>query len=212
MSSEAPEPWTDWRTLLTAAQAGDSGAVNSLALALGSMSRRFFLSKGLSVSHAEEQAVTCVTETWLRLPKFRGENFPAWVHTIFLHLLIDEHRKRAKWVRDESDDQLARFSNGDRPTPLEATLRRAVGGALGRLGEKDQLIVRLRHCREPVEFKEIGKELGMESGAVRTRYLRARKQIEGVLRNDPRMKARIARCAVSTTAARHIHPHETIHE
>ncbi len=193
-------------------QAGDREAVKSLALALGSMARRFFLGKGLSVSHAEEQAVTCVTETWLRLPKFRGGNFAAWAHTLFLHLLIDEHRKRAKSVRDESHDHLDGFSNGDRPSPLDATVRRAVTGAVGRLNARDQLIVRLRHCREPLEFKDIARELGMESGAVRTRYSRIRKLLEGSLRNDPRMKERIERCAAAPNIRRHLEPHPTHYE
>jgi RNA polymerase sigma factor (sigma-70 family) len=78
-------------------------------------------------------------------------------------------------------------------------VRAAVRAALEKLKPADRLILQLRHCSEPVEYREIATELGMESGAARTRHSRATRRLAEFLRADPRMQKRLAGCEAPRT-------------
>jgi RNA polymerase sigma-70 factor (ECF subfamily) len=79
-------------------------------------------------------------------------------------------------LSDESVQELANRLAGGGPSPsdlaVRAELRRRVGEALDRLGERDRELLILRYL-EQLSTREIAAVLGMTEGAVKTRHVRA---------------------------------------
>jgi RNA polymerase sigma factor (sigma-70 family) len=111
-------------------------------------------------------------ETFLRLYQWHRrhphrEIAPAWCYQVAYHLLMDDHRRR---VREEKmvPDQ---GSPGD--ATEEVVDRAAVLGALDSLSSSDRQCLWLFYY-EGWSTDQIGRSLGLQPAAVRTRLMRAR--------------------------------------
>jgi RNA polymerase sigma factor (sigma-70 family) len=182
-----PETNAEWATLVAAALRGKEEAIRALADPLAKLAYAFLRAKGLSPADAEDLGVTCVTDTVLKLPQFKGGSFKAWAWRIFDNKLKDYYRCRPPLVPwTEADDQ--KHSPERRRSGLsDRGARAAVNEALCRLCNDDRLVLELRHGREPLAFKMIGQELAVSPATARKRYERARQKVETALRKDQRM-------------------------
>jgi len=151
--------------------------------------RRLFLNKGLSLTDAEDLAVSCVTDIALKVGQYRAEkgNFEAWIFTLARHYLID-------WWRHQHPDAQISDDLLDIPLPEEAVqpnfeVVSAITQALERLSDKDQEIIRLKDMGAETSFDDVGRQLGINTGAARVRHLRALERLEKLLEKDERIRA-----------------------
>ena len=193
---------TDWTAAVKAVRAGDEDGIRIFAKSVGRMAWSFFRGRGVPPTKSEDLAETCATVVTLNLEKFDGQNFAAWAHTIFRNTLAGEYRNKPKLVEaDDSTPWEKPLWDGNTPR-LGRQARGAIATAVSQLDDRDQRIVAMRFGREPVEFKAIASEVGLSEGTARVRFKRALLRLDTLLRADPRMKERIARCDGSLVVVR----------
>ena len=189
-----PEPWNNWNDLITAVLREDTPATEAFAKEIGRAAYSFFLGLVDSPTEAEDIAVSCTTLLVTKLDKFDGRHFSAWAHTVFRHYLAEQRRNKPSLVGVDDIGLLEAPMYGGRDAWMNPAARGAVATALSQLDEKDQKIIALRFGREPLAFKKIAIEVGLPDGNTRVRFNRALKKLKQLLRADPRLKDRIARC------------------
>jgi RNA polymerase sigma-70 factor (ECF subfamily) len=168
--------------------AAEDQAFQEFAQIFGPRLRAFLISRGLTVSDAEDLAISCVTDISLRIEKYRPQaegGFEAWVFTLARHFLADWWRHH-KVTEPLPDNLEAPVSFEEKAEPNESIVS-AVRQAVAQLSETDQLIVRLRYLEEERSFAEIGELLGIQEGTARVRLSRALKHLEPVLKKDHRI-------------------------
>src|SRR5581483_944606 len=118
----------------------------------------------------------------------------AWERLIKLH----QHHLRGKRniareeppaLSDESVQELANRLLAHGPSPSElairSELRRRVGSALDRLGERDRELLVLRYL-EQLSTREIAAVMGATEGAIKTRHVRALERLRRLLGEEER--------------------------
>jgi RNA polymerase sigma factor (sigma-70 family) len=195
-----PQTSTEWTNLAIAARAGDADARDVLAEALGMLARKVFCCAHLSVEDAEDLAQESVWHIFQRLDKFQGRKFPGWVHTIFRNRLRDYfrlQRRRPPTVAPlESDHELfdsAFVNDPARNGFLDDEGHAAVESALRQLKEDDRHLVESQAGFRKTSFRQMAKELGISEASARVRHHRARRKLQLILQNDPRMEDWLAR-------------------
>lgn len=125
---------------------------------------------------AEDVAQDAILKGWTALPTFRGESsLRSWMLRITYNTAIGTLRKRREELRDPAvlpesgrvhteDDALGAISMG------------AFANALNRLDELSRSIVVLREI-EGMSYEDIAQTLGVPLPTVKTRLLRARRQL-----------------------------------
>ena len=181
----------------------DERAIKELADMMGRMARTYFIRAGLPPWEAEDLAVTCVTDIFLKLNRYKPTgSFEAWVYTILRHRLIQEIRdnRRRPRVAGANPEVISRVTQQDRHVALDPQTRRGVALALTKLDPRDQIIIARRNGTEPLPFEQIAYEVVLKTGAVRVRYTRALKKLRKLLSADPRVQAWLKRAARFKTA------------
>ncbi len=135
-------------------------------------------------SLAEDVAQETMVKAWLALPTFRGDSsLRGWVMRIAHNTAISTLRSRRAVVSDPMEMPEAEF------VPEKSVERRVEGAvavdafveALDHLDELSRSIVVLREL-EGMSYEEISQILDVPLPTVKTRLLRARRQLGNVLR------------------------------
>ena len=179
--------------------AGDADAFE--ALVLEHQTRIYNLA--LRILGNEADAADATQEAFLKaytsLKDFRGDSrFSTWLCRLTNNVCIDmlRRRKRQETVplarEDEDGEETELVLPDPAPMPEEELLRReqrdAVRAALAALPEDYRRILSLRELGE-LSYEEIGTELGLEPGTVKSRLNRARKKLCALLQENGNFSA-----------------------
>lgn len=132
---------------------------------------------------AEEVAQEAFVAAWKGLPAFRGDSkFSSWLYQLTTNAAIDflrrEKRHRAA-VPMEDEPEPATLDTPQQAVE-ESEVRQALQQALDTLTPEHREIFLLRQMRQ-LSYEEIGRLLGLESGTVKSRLSRAKKQLREIL-------------------------------
>ena len=168
------------RVLVAAAQSGDTAAFSALVRL--HQRRAYAVARAIVLTH--EDAEDAVQEGFLHayraLDRFLpGQPFGAWLYRIVTNAALDLVRRRK--VRDA--DQLSETVPLPFRDPGEADeLRRRLGSALARLGDRQRAVIVL-HDVEGFTHGEIGGMLGIPEGTARSDLHHARAALRRVLKD-----------------------------
>jgi RNA polymerase sigma-70 factor (ECF subfamily) len=135
------------------------------------------------MTRSEEDAEDVVQETFLKayrnLPRFAGHSeFSTWIHSIAAHCALDQLRRRAprqartqRLDADTADAAVSRDASPERAV-YGSEVGRRVARSLERLSVMERTAFVLRHF-EGRTIAEIGKTLGVRSGAAKNCIFRA---------------------------------------
>ena len=161
------------------AKRGDPAAFEELVRRYQNQVYRLALRMCGNQHDAEEVAQEAFVAAWKGLPKFRAESkFSSWLYQLTSNAAIDflRREKRHRGAED-IDEQLDLAAVG---TPHEAAedaeLARELHAALQTLTPEHRQIFLLRQLQQ-LSYDEIGRALGIESGTVKSRLSRAKKQL-----------------------------------
>ena len=166
------------RTVARAKQ-GDADAFALLVQTYETSIYRLALRMCGNAHDAEEVAQEAFMAAWKGLPSFRGESkFSSWLYQLTtneaINFLRKEKRHRAATpLEDEMEP-----ATGDTAHQAAETkeLQQALQQALEALTAEHRQIFLLRQMRQ-LSYEEIGQLLGLESGTVKSRLNRAKKQL-----------------------------------
>jgi len=165
----------------------DEAAFEDFAGFFGPRFEAFFRGKGLPQSVAEDLALSCVTDTALKVKRFTSQgpgSFPRWVWTLVRRMLVDWLRKhrsgkgRPEMVSLTDDLVEAAPSHG-------AVLAETLAEALWLLSERDRSLVRMRYLDSHSSFAAIAAELGITEDACRVAHHRALRRLHVYLADHP---------------------------
>jgi len=111
---------------------------------------------------------------WRGLPGYRdtGRPFGAWLHGIARHVIVDELRRRERWVPvDRVPDR------GVEPMTLELISLR---DAIDRLPEQLRRVIELKYLHD-LTNDQVALALGATAGAVNTKQWRALRELRHLL-------------------------------
>jgi RNA polymerase sigma factor (sigma-70 family) len=147
--------------------------------------RALFLHCGLVASDAEDLAVSCITDIALKVGRYRRSegNFEAWVFLLARRALVDW------WRRHRPTQPLLEDLSAEESAAPDPDLLQSVREALAKLSEDDQTIICLRDFGTEHSYAEIAQRLGIQTGAARTRHLRALQRLESLLGQDARVRS-----------------------
>lgn len=181
----------DEQQLIRQAQAGDQAAFERLV----ERYQKPVYHQALRLLSNQEDAADVTQEVflkvWRNLPSFRGESgFSTWLYRLTDNAAIDLLRREKKRRGDPSlDDEEQRFDSllaDPAPTPYQAAereeLRRAVANGLDSLSEEHRRVLVLREV-SGLSYEEIGQQLGLNAGTVKSRIARARLSLAKKLQN-----------------------------
>jgi len=163
----------------------------------GKRLRRFFCWRGLPGPEAEDLAMDCATDIWMKLDRFedRGEgSFAAWCYALARNKLADRGRKRKRRRERQLDQAAAGAPDPPEDASIQA-LGKAVYTALESLSESEREIIELRQFEAADSFAGIGRALGIAEGTARVRYHRALKNLGKVLASVPVVQDWVRRLA-----------------
>ena len=175
------------QALVTAAQAGDTEAVDTLIRRHQARIFNFALALTANSADADDLAQETFVRAFRGLRRFRGESsFRNWLYRIAANAARSRHGKRARqaavWdARVEADDLAERHPAGA-GSSVEQTMmqRQALDRALASLPAQMRAAVVLRDV-EGLEYREIAATLGIPVGTVMSRIFRARRLLRPML-------------------------------
>ena len=171
------------RSLVEAAQRGDHGAFETLAI--GAADRLFAIARLIvRDSHMAEDAVQeALVHAWRDLPRLRDpERFDAWLRRLLINACADQGRHRRRWsaeiqiVKTEPTAEDAVGSMADRDQ-LERGFRRL---------KPDQRAVVVLHFYIGLTGPEIADTLGIPEGTAKSRLHYATEALRAALEADAR--------------------------
>ena len=187
----APDMQCEASRLMTAAQAGDTQAFESLMRSL--RARSFQFARSIVGSH--EDALDLCQEAFLKAFRSRAAYNPSqpflpWFHrilrnTCFSHLRKHRRLRVSSLTHRDADGDESDFEIVDpEPGPtsgIEDDERRALfQRALTELSARDREILVLRHYQE-LSYKEIARTLEIPEGTVMSRLFHARRRLRETL-------------------------------
>lgn len=167
------------RTLVDRAKQGDEEAFASLVEQYQDRVYRLALRMCGSGHDAEEAAQEAFVAAWRGLPAFRGESrFSSWLYQLTSNASIDLLRREKRHRTNVPiEEQILPLSEDTPQQNAEnAELRRNLQNALMALTPEHREIFLLRQMQQ-LSYEEIGEMLGLESGTVKSRLNRAKKQL-----------------------------------
>lgn len=132
---------------------------------------------------AEEVAQEAFVAAWKGLPAFRGESkFSSWLYQLTTNAAIDflRREKRHRAAVPMEDEPEPATPDTPQQAVEESEVRQALQQALDTLTPEHREIFLLRQMRQ-LSYEEIGRLLGLESGTVKSRLSRAKKQLREIL-------------------------------
>jgi len=185
---------TDERSLIRAAQRGDSAAFEQLVRAYDSNVLRM----AYNLLHSEEDARDIYQEAFLRvyrkLPEFRFDSaFSTWLYRIVANLCLDQIRKRK--VRKEEagsietpEGEVDRFqfvpeSRADvdpQRQLMSSEVKSRIEEVLNNLTPRERLVFEMRHY-QGMRLRAIGESLGVTEEAAKNCLFRATQKMRSAL-------------------------------
>ena len=174
---------TDELRYIAQAKQGDADAFSHLVTAYETSVYRLALRMCGNVHDAEEAAQEAFVSAWKGLPSFRGESkFSSWLYQLTTNACLDLLRREKRHRAAVPLDEQTELSSEDTPQRAaeNAELRDTLQAALQELSDDHRQIFLLRQMRQ-LSYDEIGALLGLESGTVKSRLSRAKKQLRQIL-------------------------------
>ena len=171
------------RTLVDRARQGDETAFASLVEQYQDRVYRLALRMCGNSHDAEEAAQEAFVAAWRGLPAFRGESrFSSWLYQLTSNAAIDllRREKRHRGNVPIEEEILPLSEDIPQQSAENAELRRSLQTALMALTPEHREIFLLRQMQQ-MSYEEIGGILGLESGTVKSRLNRAKKQLPQIL-------------------------------
>lgn len=182
----------DEQQLIQQAKNGDQAAFERLV----ERYRKPVYHQALRLLSSPEDAADVTQEVffkaWRSLPSFRGESgFSTWLYRLTDNAAIDllrrEKKRRGDASLDDGEQSFDSLLADPAPTPHQAAereeLRRAVADGLESLSEEHRRILVLREI-SGLSYEEIGQQLGLNAGTVKSRIARARLALAKNLRDS----------------------------
>ena len=170
------------RTVARAKQ-GDADAFALLVQTYETSVYRLALRMCGNANDPEEVAQEAVVAAWKGLPSFRGESkFSSWLYQLTTNEAINFLRKekRHRAVTPLEDEMEPATGDTAQQAAETKELQQALQQALDALTPEHRQIFLLRQMRQ-LSYEEIGRLLGLESGTVKSRLNRAKKQLRQIL-------------------------------
>ena len=165
------------------AKAGDAAAFEELVNRYQNNVYRLALRMCGNAHDAEEVAQEAFVAAWRGLPSFRGESkFSSWLYQLTSNAAVDFLR-REKRHRNTTpvEEQLELAADRTPQQDAETSeMRENLQKALLALTPEHRQIFLLRQM-EQLSYEEIGQLLQLESGTVKSRLNRAKKQLRQIL-------------------------------
>ncbi len=172
----------EW-TIVERAKKGDTAAFEELVNRYQNNVYRLALRMCGNTHDAEEVAQEAFVAAWRGLPSFRGESkFSSWLYQLTSNAAVDFLR-REKRHRNTTpvEEQTELAAEGTPQQDAEASeVRENLQKALLALTPEHRRIFLLRQM-EQLSYEEIGQLLRLESGTVKSRLNRAKKQLRQIL-------------------------------
>ena len=132
----------------------------------------------------EEAAQEAFLSAWQGLPRFRGEaGFSTWLYRLASNAAMDILRREGRRPTDPLDGSEERIPDAA-PSPQALTeraeLREQVEAALGALSPEHREILLLREMQQ-LSYEEIARALSLDTGTVKSRISRARRNLRRIL-------------------------------
>lgn len=180
--------------IIKAVCAGNTDAFEALVLEHQARVYRLALHLLGNEADAADAAQDAFLKAYISLKDFRGDSrFSTWLCRLTNNVCLDMLRRRRRQesvplTREDGDGEDAELALPDpAPLPEEELLRRerqrAVRAALSALPEEHRRILSLRELGG-LSYEEIGAELRLEPGTVKSRLSRARKRLYALLQED----------------------------
>ena len=168
--------------LIRRAQRGDGEAFRQLVEAYQTQVYRLAL-RMCGESAADDVTQEAFLAAWRALPDFRGDcRFSTWLYRLTTNAGIDWLRREKRYR--STDDVTELELPDDAPSPQEqaeqSETQSAVRRALSRLSEEHRQVLLLRVVQQ-MSYDEIAQALSLESGTVKSRISRARRQLREIL-------------------------------
>ena len=175
------------QALVTAAQAGDAEAVDTLLRRHQARIFNFALALTANGADADDLAQETFVRAFRGLRRFRGESsFRNWLYRIAANAARSRGGRRARqaavWDERVEAGDLAERHAASAGASVEQTVmqRQALDRALASLPEPMRAAVVLRDV-EGLEYREIAAALGIPVGTVMSRIFRARRLLRPML-------------------------------
>ena len=165
------------------AKKGDAEAFELLVSTYETSVYRLALRMCGNTHDAEEVAQEAFVAAWKGLPSFRGESkFSSWLYQLTTNAAIDflRREKRHRGATPIEDEVDLAAPGTPQQAAEESEVRQALQQALDALSPEHRQIFLLRQMRQ-LSYEEIGRLLGLESGTVKSRLSRAKKQLREIL-------------------------------
>jgi len=179
----------DEERLIARAAAGDTAAFRELYERHRTDVARLVYRMLGNRSDFEDVIQEVFVQVYRSLKDFRGQaKFSTWLHRVTVNVVL-MHRRSARsrpvFADEPPGDGLLRSDDVRPDDDAERRERvRAFGRVLGRLADKKRIVFVL-HELEGVAPAEIARIVGAPVLTVRTRLFYARREIEGMLREEP---------------------------
>ena len=167
------------QSLVTRARRGDETAFALLVEQYQDRVYRLALRMCGNSHDAEEAAQEAFLAAWRGLPAFRGESrFSSWLYQLTSNAAIDLLRREKRHRGNVPiDEQILPLSEDTPQLSAEnAEMRERLQKALMTLSPEHREIFLLRQMQQ-LSYEEIGEMLNLESGTVKSRLNRAKKQL-----------------------------------
>ena len=162
------------------AKKGDAEAFEFLVSTYETSVYRLALRMCGNTHDAEEVAQEAFVAAWKGLPSFRGESkFSSWLYQLTTNAAIDflRREKRHRGATSIEDEVDLAAPGTPQQAAEESEVRQALQQALDALSPEHRLLRQMRQ----LSYEEIGRLLGLESGTVKSRLSRAKKQLREIL-------------------------------
>ena len=133
---------------------------------------------------AEDMVQEAFVRAWNKLHLFKGESkFGTWLHRLTVNVVLSDRRIRVKRLQREQTfgDDIERVQVGDRD--VFAGLRKDLEAAIAGLPERARTVLILFDI-EGYQHSEIAEMTGMAVGSSKAQLHRARKLVQGILKDS----------------------------
>ena len=197
------------KDMLSAAKAGDAGAIDRLLAEFRDPLRRVIdlrldpvLARRVDASDIVQDVLLEANRRLTEYLRSPAMPFHLWLRQLAQDRIIDAHRRhrqaqrrsidkeqplhRPAWVEESSLQLAAQFVDAEK-TPASAAiheeLRRRLETAMAGLADDDRDIILMRH-HEQLSNQDVATELGLTEAAASMRYLRALRKLRAILVPD----------------------------
>ena len=133
---------------------------------------------------AEDMMQEAFVRAWNKLHLFKGDSkFGTWLHRLTVNVVLSDRRIRVKRLQREQtfSEDIERVLVGDRD--VFAGLRKDLEAAIAGLPERARTVLVLYDI-EGYQHKEIAEMTGMAVGSSKAQLHRARKLVQGILKDS----------------------------